>query len=235
MSFLFRRLAAPIFITVFSLGSFSAAAGVIISGTRVIYPADQKEVTVKIDNVGNSPVLVQSWIDNGDADAKPEKISVPFILTPPINRIEPKKGQTLRLSYTGAPLPANKESVFWLNVLEIPAKDKTLQSDNQLQMAFRSRIKLFFRPDGLVGNANDAVKALTWRATASGIEVSNPTPFHVSLVEVVQGGKKVDGQMVPPNGSLTFSGLQGVRAGSQLAVSSVNDYGAVVNSSAVVK
>lgn len=210
-------------------------AGVVISGTRVIYPADQKEVTVKLDNVGKSPVLVQSWIDNGDADASPEKMSVPFILTPPINRIEAKKGQTLRLSYTGAPLPANKESVFYLNVLEIPAKDKALKNDNLLQMAFRSRIKLFFRPVGLSGNANDAVKALSWSASANGVTATNPTPYHVSLVDVTLGGKKVDGQMVPPNGSVTLNGLPGVRAGSLLAVSSVNDYGAVVNGSAVVK
>lgn len=231
MSRLFRYLLLPLCSALLSL---SAYASVIISGTRVIYPAGQKEVTVKLDNVGKSPVLVQSWIDNGDADAKPEKIQVPFILTPPINRIEAKKGQTLRLSYTGAPLPANKESVFYLNVLEIPAKDKALQSENLLQMAFRSRIKLFFRPAGLTGNANDAVQALIWRTSANGVTATNPTPYHVSLVDVTLGGKKVEGQMVPPDGSQSFA-LPGARAGSQLAISSVNDYGAIVNGSATVK
>jgi len=157
-----------------------------------------------------------------------------FILTPPINRIEAKKGQTLRLSYSGTPLPANKESVFYLNVLEIPAKDKNLQSSNLLQMAFRSRIKLFFRPVGLTGNANDAVKALNWRASSNGVTASNPTPYYVSLVDVALGGKKVEGQMVPPGGSQSFA-LPGVGAGSQLAISSVNDYGAIVNGTAVVK
>lgn len=231
MSRLFRYLALPLFSAVLSVSSY---ASVIISGTRVIYPSDQKELTVKLDNVGKSPVLVQSWIDNGDADARPEKIQVPFILTPPINRIEAKKGQTLRLSYSGTPLPANKESVFYLNVLEIPAKDKNLQSSNLLQMAFRSRIKLFFRPVGLTGNANDAVKALNWRASSNGVTASNPTPYYVSLVDVALGGKKVEGQMVPPGGSQSFA-LPGVGAGSQLAISSVNDYGAIVNGTAVVK
>src|SRR5471030_1046090 len=167
--------------TLLCLTSVSAWSSVVISGTRVIYPAGQKEVTVKLDNVGNAPVLIQSWIDNGDADAKPEKISVPFILTPPINRVEPKKGQTLRLSYTGAPLPNNKESVFWLNVLEIPAKAKTEGQDNYLQVAFRSRIKLFFRPQGLAGNPNDAVKSVTWKPDANGVVANNPTPYFVSL------------------------------------------------------
>src|SRR5471030_1759277 len=108
----------------FCLVSVSSWASIVITGTRVIYPSTEKEVTVKLNNVGVSPVLVQSWIDNGDVNAKPENISVPFILTPPINRVEQGKGQTLRINYTGTPLPVNKESVFWLNVLEIPAKAK---------------------------------------------------------------------------------------------------------------
>jgi|SRR5471030_2145405 len=79
-------------ITILCLASVSSWASIIITGTRVIYPSAEKEVTVKLNNVGVYPVLVQSWIDNGDVNAKPENISVPFILTPPINRVE--QGQT---------------------------------------------------------------------------------------------------------------------------------------------
>ena len=104
--------------------SAQSVAGVVVTGTRVIYPSNAKEVSVRLDNKGKSPVLIQSWIDSGDASATPENIQVPFILTPPINRVEPSKGQTLRLSYTGGPQPADRESVFWLNILEIPAKPK---------------------------------------------------------------------------------------------------------------
>lgn len=227
-----RHFTTPVI--VFFLFCFNSFASVIINGTRVIYPASQKEVTVKLDNVGKSPVLVQSWIDNGDVNAKPENISVPFILTPPINRIEPNKGQTLRLSYTGTPLPANKESVFWLNVLEIPAKDKALKANNILQMAFRSRIKIFFRPEGLIGNANDSVNSLRWTANGSGVTTSNPTPYHVSLVSVTQGSKKIAGQMVSPYSSLNFSDFSGVKPGSQLQITSVNDYGAIIRTSFTV-
>lgn len=44
-------------------------AGVIISGTRVIYNENEKEVTVKISNEGKVPVLIQNWIDTGNVDA----------------------------------------------------------------------------------------------------------------------------------------------------------------------
>lgn len=107
-----------------ALFSMTGQASVVISGTRVIYPADANEVSVKINNGGPSPVLLQSWIDNSDVDAKPSAIKVPFVLTPPMNRVESGKGQTLRITYTGDTLPSDRESVFWLNVLEVPVKSQ---------------------------------------------------------------------------------------------------------------
>lgn len=52
-----------------------AHAGIVIYGTRVIYPADKKEVLVQLMNQGNRSSLVQSWIDDGDSSLPPEKNS----------------------------------------------------------------------------------------------------------------------------------------------------------------
>ncbi|WP_411705940.1 fimbria/pilus periplasmic chaperone [Edaphovirga cremea] len=54
----------------------------VIGGTRVIYPEKEREITVKLTNAGKSPVLAQSWIDDGNVDSKPDNISVPFLLIP---------------------------------------------------------------------------------------------------------------------------------------------------------
>ncbi|HHK5723299.1 MULTISPECIES: fimbria/pilus periplasmic chaperone [Serratia] len=209
-------------------------ASVVISGTRVIYSSEAKDVTVKLNNVGKAPVLIQSWIDDGDMTVKPENIRVPFILTPPINRVDPGKGQTLRLSYTGAALPMDKESVFWLNVLEIPAKKQLKDDASLLQMAFRSRIKLFFRPAGLNGDANDAAQKVTWSAAPDGVKAFNPTPYFVSLVSLAVNGKEREGQMIAPYSSLMFNGIRAA-AGTQIAIEFVNDYGAVNKFDALVK
>ena len=45
-----------------ALCAFSANANVIITGTRVIYPAGQKNVIVKLENNDDSAALVQAWI-----------------------------------------------------------------------------------------------------------------------------------------------------------------------------
>ncbi|RDL27146.1 fimbria/pilus periplasmic chaperone [Serratia fonticola] len=220
-------LTATVFFSTYS------AASVVVSGTRVIYPSDAKEVSVKISNVGPSPVLLQSWIDNGDANAKPSAIKVPFVLTPPMNRVEAGKGQTLRISYAGGTLPMDKESVFWLNVLEVPAKSQATTGENRLQMAFRTRIKLFFRPKGLDGNPNDAAKAVTWSAQGGKVQANNPTPYYVSFVNLTVNGKKLDNAMVAPRATLSLN-LPG-NSGSKINASFVNDYGAVIPIEAVVR
>ncbi|MCV5656029.1 fimbria/pilus periplasmic chaperone, partial [Escherichia coli] len=80
-------------------------------------------------------------------------------------------------------LPKDRESVFWFNVLEVPPKPDAATATNQslLQLAFRTRIKLFYRPEGLKGNPSDAPLALKWSwATAGGqtaLQVTNPTPY----------------------------------------------------------
>ncbi|MBJ2484787.1 fimbria/pilus periplasmic chaperone, partial [Salmonella enterica subsp. enterica serovar London] len=49
----------------FSLFFISTAnAGVVIYGTRIIYPAEKNEVLVQLMNQGGRSSLVQSWIDD---------------------------------------------------------------------------------------------------------------------------------------------------------------------------
>jgi len=60
------------------LCSSQSFASVVINGTRIIYPAQEREVTIKLDNNGDSPSLVQAWLDDGDAKQTPEKAQPHF-------------------------------------------------------------------------------------------------------------------------------------------------------------
>ncbi|MGR3908676.1 fimbria/pilus periplasmic chaperone [Burkholderia sp. SR8] len=217
-----------------------AAASVIISGTRVIYPAGDREITVKMDNTGKQPALVQAWIDAGDIKSRPGTVKVPFVLMPPVFRVDPAKGQTVRIVYTGDPLPQDKESVFWLNVLDIPPKVEESTSTTALQLAFRSRIKLFFRPVGLDGDgAVAAAKTIEWSIVPADdgkgrvLRATNPSAFNVTVLNarVEHDGRLFttkDGAMVAPGGSLTFAfdaPLPDLPAGAKLGYSTINDFG----------
>ena len=49
-----------------------AQASVVIEATRVIFPAQEREVTIKLTNDGKTPALVQTWLDKGEANASPD-------------------------------------------------------------------------------------------------------------------------------------------------------------------
>ena len=134
---------------VLSFGSL-ANASVVITGTRVIYPADQREVNIQLSNTGDVPALVQAWVEPYTDPSAPEhdvkEQDIPFVLSPPVFRINPKEGQTIRLMYVGSDLPQDRESVFYFNVLDIPPAPSAGKADNFLQLAINSKLKLFFRP-----------------------------------------------------------------------------------------
>lgn len=225
-----------------------AHASVVITGTRVIFNAAQGETTVRLTNDNSRPALVEAWIDDGDVNSTPDSAHTPFLITPPLFRMDPDKDQSLRILFVpGAkPLPGDRESVFWLNVLEIPPKptDTEQAGKNYLQFAIRSRIKLFYRPAKLPGDALTAPGKLTFKAMAgqgAALEIHNPTPYFITISSLSLGAnpKPVEGTdgMVAPFGDLRLP-LKGVAqapaAGTPIVFTTINDYGAADTHKAVV-
>jgi len=205
-----------------------AQAGISLSATRVVFDGAHKEANVTVRN-GGQDVLIQSWIDSDEGQNRP----VPFAVTPPLARVMAKQQQLLRILYEGAGLPSDRESVVWLNVQEIP---QASEQANTLQLAVRQRIKVFFRPAGLPGDALKAPTELDWRLTHEGastaLSVSNPSLYHVSMADItvtVNGQRTLaaDSTMIAPGQTRTFA-LARVSAGAPASLSfrSINDYGA---------
>lgn len=240
-----RAMATGVAFALFTLFVAGTDASVTIGGTRVVYPLDQREVTVRLDNDSLSPSLVQTWIDDGNPDAKPGDIHVPFVITPPIFRMDPKKAQTLRVIFNGSALPQDRESVYWLNVLDIPPKPDSAHATSSLQLAYRTRIKLFTRPAGLPGRPDEAPARLSWTLTASpqgkgqAIRVSNPTPYYVSFSEVnveSEGHtyKNEEGGMVAPRSAtvLPIAGINAALSGAKVRYLAISDYGGPIKGDA---
>lgn len=68
------------------------ANNIIVNGTRFIYSEDVAEITIHMTNTGNSPSLAQIWLDEGDPEKLPEDITTPFIISPPIARVDAEMG-----------------------------------------------------------------------------------------------------------------------------------------------
>ncbi len=209
-----------------------------IVGTRIIYPGNEKEITVRTKNKTGAPILSQVWIDDGSTNEDIDKSKIPFIVTPPIFRVEPNSGQSLKMIYNGMNLPQDKESVFWFNLLEIPPVD-TSNIGQKLEIAFRTRIKVFYRPAALLKiKMPDITKFLHWSVihdTEHGIRfrVENMGPFYFSFDDgtVFIDNKKVGVKMnmVPPKSSAIFFPEQRVTSFSEFEYSFINDLGVKVD------
>jgi P pilus assembly chaperone PapD len=224
-----------------------AHAGVVLANTRVVFHGDAREATVRLDNRHAHPVLVQAWVEHGTPPVHDAPMVVPFAPHPPLVRIEPGKGQALRVHRLPGPLPGDRETLFWLNVLDVPPDPPASDAMSAMKIALRTRVKLFHRPAGLAGTASKAPAALRWRFAFEGgtavLRIDNPTPYHVSIARIILGdGLDLHGDMVAPfatialrfdapaagasaSGDLAGQRMARVRESMRIAFDAINDVG----------
>jgi P pilus assembly chaperone PapD len=145
--------------TIMSIGLSFAQAGVVIGGTRVIFDGNKKEASISINNPDNTPILSSHGLKRLGAGEK-----APFIITPPLYRLNNGQQNVERIVATG--LPQDKESLFWLNIKAIPSAS---QVDNTLQIAIKTRIKLIYRPATMKG-ASLKNRPINYAGNALGIK-----------------------------------------------------------------
>jgi len=232
------RLALPSLLAclLFTL-SGQTSASVVLTGTRIIYPAALSGKTLQLSNDDAHPWLVQAWLDAGDEDSTPETVdeSIPFALNPPIFRMEPGSGQALRLMFTGTQsLPKDRESLFYFNFVQIPALAHNDMEANRLVMLLRNRVKLFYRPHRLSRpDTRKLACALRFFIDQEQVLVDNPAEFHASINHaelVLDEGRSVallSGQMLAPFSQQHWPLAEPVTmpAQAQIRVTLVNDYG----------
>lgn len=238
---LVKLIKALLISSFFSGFAYSAVA---IEGTRIIFEGGKKEQVVRINNRDETqPALIQVWADDGIDVNNINNPKLPFVITPPISRIEPGKGQSIRVIYNGTTLPQDKESVYYFNVLEIPPENPDSKNMAQrLDIAFKTRIKLFYRPEGLLkGSGGVRLDDLKWSVVnipgkGTALKAENPSPYFISVVAIKAkiNGKETElrGNMLAPMSSEVYTQndsqpqLNGSIADFTYAI--MNDYGAQV-------
>ncbi|ELY3542519.1 molecular chaperone [Cronobacter turicensis] len=213
-------LRANIFLLLILLVNNATAGGIVVGGTRVIYEGNKKEAALSIkNNSAASPFLLQSWVDNGDGKARG-----PFMVTPPLFRIEPEEDHELRIAKTGS-LPEDRESLFYLNIRAIPPSSP--EAVNTLKLVVKTRIKLFYRPQALVVDAQTAYQQLKFHLAEGHLLAENPTPFYMVFDSLKIGATRIQSaDMLAPFASQRFA-LPATETGRVVSWRVINDYGGV--------
>jgi len=214
------HLLSKIFIAsmVMTAGVSSVNAGVVIGGTRVIYDGNKKEASIGINNPDSVPYLIQSWIEmpNGGNE------KAPFIITPPLYRLDKGQQNVERIVMTGA-VAQDKESLYWLNIKAIPSAER---KDNSLQIAVKTRIKLIYRPAALKKiDLDEQAMKLKWQRTGNNLQITNPGNYVVNFNEISLGGKKLENVTYVLPGSTVRFQLPAGASGNNVIFKIINDYG----------
>ncbi|WP_242365572.1 fimbrial chaperone [Yersinia enterocolitica] len=166
--------------------SGQAMAAFVLNGTRFIYEEGKKNTSFEVTNQAEQTFGGQVWIDNTNEGNG----TVYMIPAPPFFKVAPKEKQIIRIMKTESQLPTDRESLFWLNVQEIPPKPKETDG-NVLAVAVNTRVKLIYRPKSLVDGRKGAEKGIKVVNKGGETYLSNPTPYYFAVT-----GLKVNGQAV---------------------------------------
>lgn len=192
--------------------------------TRIIFNASAKSVSVRLMNQSKTdPYLAQSWIEDKEGKKTREFISP----IPPLLRIEPDEQAQVRLmaQQNLSRLPADRETLFYYNMREIPPK---AEQKNVMQIAMQSRLKLFWRPKAIELKEGQFVpldKVVISRS-ADGLQLKNATPYYITVGYIGLNGKTLlpgaESVMVEPFGQASQT-LRNLPAEFQIGY--VGDYG----------
>lgn len=203
-------------------------ANIIINGTRVLYYEGVDSVNIELTNNGNLASLVQSWIDDGNINSTPEDANSPFYLYPPIVKIAGRKGQTLRIKNSDKIPSENLEKVYYLNVLDIPENVEALKGKSYLQLAMKTRIKVFYRPKGLTDNPETVNEKITYQLNGNKVLVKNNSQYHFTIASIsTQETPRitlVDSEMIPPLSSRELPLINALKSNSVVVIY-VDDFG----------
>jgi len=160
-------------------------AGIQLSSTRVIMNDEQKHVSVFAKNVVAEPYVVQAWIDGAA-----EEMETPFFITPPLSRFDAGVERRLTITRVGEGMPQDRESYYWINVLEIPQKKNA--ADNTLSLAMHTRIKLFYRPASILKQPRGP-ELLQWKLGRDGdacrLMLHNQSAYTINFARIDIAGE----------------------------------------------
>lgn len=215
------------------LFSVPGHAGMVVGGTRFIFSANDHIKSIPVKNTGKEGFLVKSQVfqDRGEDLSGTDHLPVittdenPFVITPPLYLLGAGKDSQLRLEcFNCQSLPDDRESFYRLGISAIPGGKVP---DNTVQLAVRSTFKLFYRPSGLPGSANQAYQQLQWKREKKNLSIHNPTPYYVTLYDLTINNKEVPHSgMVAPFTTRTMAWCP-TTGKCQVKWQSLNDFGGI--------
>lgn len=221
-----RALKKALMVSTILLMSHQTMAAFSLNGTRFIYEEGKKNISFEVSNGAKETYGGQVWVDNTTQN----KDDVYIVPSPPFFKVKPEQKQIVRLMNVNPALPKDRESLFWLNVQEVPPKPEQAEG-SVLAIAMNTQVKLLYRPKVLVEGRKDAEKQMTLVHEGGRTLLKNPTPYYFAVVGLKHNGAKVTVSDKTLNALAQLAPYGSVDLGADLkgpvSVEAVNDWGGV--------
>ncbi|HGA5941638.1 TPA: molecular chaperone, partial [Salmonella enterica subsp. enterica serovar Saintpaul] len=109
---------------------------VLLGASRVIYPGNNSRgVTLTVSNQVSHPFLIKSV-----ALDESRQHGAPFIVTPPLFRLDGGQRNTLTITRTGGRFPADREALNWLCVSFIPPEPDSVWDEGKKSADSKNKV-----------------------------------------------------------------------------------------------
>ncbi|EDT8754109.1 TPA: fimbria/pilus periplasmic chaperone [Salmonella enterica] len=202
-----------------------------IGATRVIYNQGSPSASFWIKNEQEYPIIVQTQVLKDDRESK-----APFIVTPPILRVDSNIQTRLRVIPIAPLQNKDSEELFWICVKGVPPKEEVskkksnIEEKSQLNINIitNSCIKLISRPERIELSIKEASKKLVFKKQGDSLVIENKTPVYINISKAMINGKKI----TIPNGYIRPYSKEIVdikyRSGDKILLVVLDDYGAEI-------
>nr|WP_227008614.1 MULTISPECIES: fimbrial chaperone [unclassified Enterobacter cloacae complex] len=163
----------------------SGHAAFVLNSTRYVFNEKRENISVQVDNQSSQEYGGQIWIENQDQNDK----NVYFVPSPTFFKVADQHKQILRILKINDALPKDKESLFWVNIQEIPKAPKG--GMNALSIALHTQVKMFYRPDILKDKRENAEQNVKMISSEGNTVLWNDTPYYFAIISVKQNGKPI--------------------------------------------
>ncbi|KLW85418.1 hypothetical protein SP99_04580 [Enterobacter sp. BIDMC92] len=205
-------------------GVTTANAAFILSGTRFIYEEGKKNISIEVTNTSKDTYGGQVWIDNSATD----NTGVFMVPSPPFFKLDAGRKQVLRLMNVNSSLPNDRESLFYINVQEIPPKPKQVDG-SIIAIAMNTRVKLLYRPKSIMKERLNAESQVMPEYKNGHLWLKNPTPYYFAITSVKVNGKTMT---IPKQKLSSLTTLKpndevdtGIVQAGNVTIGAINDWG----------
>ncbi|CAK6491377.1 Chaperone protein FimC [Pantoea sp. Nvir] len=216
--------------------AFQARAVVNVDKTRLVFNQGEISQTLNLKNGAESPTIVQIWSDEGDIMLSPELSKTPLIALPPVMKMSPGELRSVRVMLTSkAGLATDRESLYWLNIYQIPALEKSSEkAERKVVLPLRIRLKVFIRPAGLAAPQPADRQKLRFVVQGKTLKIVNPQPWFITLRLRVGDKLRLDNLMMAPHAQHAVPLDKTLTPGEKVSFSVLEDDGNPISFQGVV-